>query len=696
MQGCNRDFNTVASAWMACTYDVCVTSYLSISNSDYNFCYDYINQQESYIWGLEKEAQVMQNYGCYGFVETVSQWNPKFILEGGYQYANFMQCNADLDRAYGMCNGAYLFDNANTKYMDCLKMACESADGVDIAECNNIIEINYKMIHSDNANFAFQIAQKTCENCNKDGMCQPENGETIDTCPDDCTNNGGGGVDPCDYNNMCSAGESHYNCPTDCHNDFWTYWSSTVNTNFQLIKGWGAASFEMCYPNLDQCFKGCYPYQDDALSTCADGIKACIGYVCQQIYTSGPVYDGCVNAGNDIKMIITDPGGSTAYEDGHRVGCGGSGSICGGNICSAGAICCTYQGSEVCSDSYGQCPQEGNQCGTGYCEIGESCCSNNVCSIGGVCPDSGGGGSCNGDGICDNGENADYCSSDCGCNYDGICQSGRGETIYTCGNDCGCNSNAICESQRGEAYGNCEDCSGNSGGFDPCPGGSMGMNGCEYPQPGSDCSSQLEGSYWTGTDCACPGSSRNLGNGRCEEGGGGGSTQCNGDSICQEGETQEGCPSDCPWGCNQNGLCDDANGEDFNNCPYDCKDATSGGNQDFSTSQWVSNLNSGFRVQQGYGYWADWSSCLNNVESCWSNCGNDYNSCILRFSECAVRTCYVYGGGTRAECVNTMYMIGSNIQGDDQAKWAYYAGQEKCISNARRLNQKPTHGYLRK
>jgi hypothetical protein len=87
---------------------------------------------------------------------------------------------------------------------------------------------------------------------------------------------------------------------------------------------------------------------------------------------------------------------------------------------------------------------------------------------------------------------------------------------------------------------------------------------------------------------------------------------------------------------------------------------------------------------------------LNDVESCWLICGNDFNNCISRFPDCALKTCNGYGGGMRSECINTMYMIGSNIQGDDQAKWAYYAGQERCISNARRLNQKPSHGYLRK
>ena len=221
----------------------------------------------------------------------------------------------------------------------------------------------------------------------------------------------------------------------------------------------------------------------------------------------------------------------------------------------------------------------------------------------------------------------------------------------------------------------------------------MGMNGCEYPQPGSHCASELEGSYWTGAECACPGSLQNLGNGRCEEGGGGGggaSAQCNGDSICQEGETQEGCPSDCPWGCNNNGNCDDANGEDFNNCPYDCKDPASGGSQDFSTAQWISTLNSGWTVQQGYGYWADWGNCLTSIESCWLNCGNDYRNCISRFPECAVRTCYVYGAGDRTECVLTMNVIGSKIPDNDQANLAYYTAQQSVCGdggNVRRLQR---------
>jgi hypothetical protein len=47
----------------------------------------------------------------------------------------------------------------------------------------------------------------------------------------------------------------------------------------------------------------------------------------------------------------------------------------------------------VCANPDGSCPQEGNQCGSGstYCELGETCCSGQVCSVNGVCPDSGGG-----------------------------------------------------------------------------------------------------------------------------------------------------------------------------------------------------------------------------------------------------------------------------------------------------------------
>ena len=556
---------------------------------------------------------------------------------------------------------------------------------------------------------------------------------------------------PCCGNGLCEAekGETFYTCRSDCPGTNYATlsWTSRWDGLLTAPQGYGYdADWTDAYNKFDYCLGSSCSVQ---LQDCANNWVSDTNSICGSVYVNQDK-DECINSVQSIYSFSISQawnalssaqnqngcnggvGGSTATTcggnqcsdgitsccsyHGNQVcansdgSCPQEGIYCGTGYCNVGESCCSYHGNQVCANSDGSCPQEGNLCGTVYCNIGESCCSDNVCSVAGACPNSGGGGggggSCNNNGICDSWENADYCLSDCGCNNDGTCQSERGESISNCWMDCGCNSNAICEPGRGEAIGNCEDCSSNGGGntgggFDPCPGGYMGPNGCEYPQPGSHCASELEGSYWTGAECACPGSSRNLGNGRCEEGGGGGgggdSTQCNGDSICQEGETQEGCPSDCPWGCNNNQICDDANGEDFNNCPYDCKDPSSG-IQDFSTSVWTSTYNSGWTVQQGYGYWANWYSCLTDIETCWSNCGNDYNSCIIRFPECAVRTCYGYGGGIRTECVNTMSMISSNIAGNDQATFAYQGAQQKaCGENnmVRRLNQK-SHGHLRK
>jgi hypothetical protein len=106
-------------------------------------------------------------------------------------------------------------------------------------------------------------------------------------------------------------------------------------------------------------------------------------------------------------------------------------------------------------------------------------------------------------------------------------------------------------------------------------------------------------------------------------------------------------------------------------------------------------LNSGLILQKGYGYNVNWEQCYNNMENCWSYCGYDKNSCIqTNYPECARTKCHVYGDAIVTDCINTAMMIASNLETSDQAQWAYYAGQEKCNSNARRLAQKP-HRRLR-
>jgi len=134
-------------------------------------------------------------------------------------------------------------------------------------------------------------------------------------------------------------------------------------------------------------------------------------------------------------------------------GGGSSGTTCGGNQCGENIIsCCPYHGSEVCQNLDGSCPLEGNQCGSNYCNVGEQCCSGNVCSI--ECTDSWNGDTGGGD-------------------------SGGGEAP--------------------------------SGGFDPCPGGTMGLYGCESSQP--RCESPRE---WSGTDCVCNSPYHDFG-GTCRE-----------------------------------------------------------------------------------------------------------------------------------------------------------------------------------
>jgi hypothetical protein len=72
-------------------------------------------------------------------------------------------------------------------------------------------------------------------------------------------------------------------------------------------------------------------------------------------------------------------------------GGGSSGTTCGGNPCGENIIsCCSWQGSDVCVNPDGSCPDQGNQCGSNYCNVGETCCSGNICNVNSDCSDSGG------------------------------------------------------------------------------------------------------------------------------------------------------------------------------------------------------------------------------------------------------------------------------------------------------------------
>ena len=163
--------------------------------------------------------------------------------------------------------------------------------------------------------------------------------------------------------------------------------------------------------------------------------------------------------------------------------------------------------------------------------------------------------------------------------------------------------------------------------------------------------------------------------------------------CCQEGEYQESCSTDCPYGCNNNGKCETANGENEYSCPSDCKSNT--GNQDFSTSTWYSQWNTALYSQQGFGYLADWSECYTNVESCWNTCGSDFKNCVQdNFPVCSRNKCNSYGDSQQNECINTGLMINNNLQ-DEQASFAYSSAQNSACGNiVRRLLQHP--GYLRK
>jgi hypothetical protein len=678
---CQYEFNSIVLNWISCAYSACDSVY-SGGTDDNILCSQFISSYENIVFNLQAEAQIMSTYGCYGWISMPFKWNVNMILHGGYKEANFENCEQFLVMNYVKCYQPKT--STDIDYINKCKDICNRItwlDSYDYTNCHTRIEENYNMLMSSDGDTAYYNAQNYgCSTCNENGSCdvnenystcpqdcpppnpcnnnwscEPSNGETTENCPQDCppTNpcNNNWSCEPsngedyincpndcqapmtCNNNWMCEDGESHSNCPTDCSNS-WALWVSTYNSALQIYSGYGIADFGTCFPNLESCFKGCEPYQTSSWYDCGNNLRSCMYDMCVNNYGSGISFDGCVNFAENAKGIVQGAEGSSAYNQGRMVGCSQTTNCNNNNICE----------SEN-GENTENCPQD--------CRPSNPCNNDLTCQSW-------------------NGETTENCPQDCPpfnpCNNNWSCETSIGETYENCPQDCPpnpCNNNWSCESWNGETYENCP-------------------QDCPPPNP---CNNNWSCETSIGeTHENCPQDCPNEG---------GGEPQCNNNGICEEGEIQETCTSDCPWGCNNNGVCQVENGEDERSCPTDCK--KNEGSDDFSTMTWTSYWNTAFTVQQGFGYLANWYSCLSDMETCWSSsCGISFEGCITPFVPCGRGTCSGYSSELRRECTETVTMISSNIQNDQQALFAYQSAQNQACGFGRRLNKNQSTKHLRR
>jgi hypothetical protein len=374
--------------------------------------------------------------------------------------------------------------------------------------------------------------------CDNDGAC--EYGETNEGCASDCQI----GADNACGNNSCEPGEDVGNCSVDCGSDASYCGDNVCNASEDSIN---------C---SSDCGVDCRSYND---SGACDSDAACFwainGGVC---YASAEV-DSCNNDYN--------------CDSWEHASCGdcATPAVCGNNVCDQGetADTCAYDcgggGGGYCGDyscnngeTSSTCPVDcggSSTCNT-YTTI-DACHSGTGCGwdvAASYCYNAGGGGGSCPEGFHYHSESGGYCMND-GENYDGTCYNSDGSQTITCptsgGNDSACDSYSP---ESCETYTNC---------FLYVDG--SGTSYCYYDSSG--CAAYSNESSCTTASCAW-----DLSYSTCYSGGGGGGGYC-GDYICNNGENNSTCPSDCGGGggggetCG-NGYC--GSGETESNCPSDC------------------------------------------------------------------------------------------------------------------------------
>ncbi len=353
-------------------------------------------------------------------------------------------------------------------------------------------------------------------------------GETVVTCPADCSVCGDGSCtgpedgiacsEDCSLtcgDGTCDPTEDNCNCPVDC--------GASICSDTICCVGDGEDSCTCTYDCGDDCGDGCCSGTETACTcpgdcnadVCGDG--CCTGTedpcTCPAECTSNSCGDGCCSGAED------------------KCGCPGD---CTADTCADG--CCT--GTE---DKCG-CPTDctADSCGDGCCTATETKCG---------CP-----GDCTadicGDGCCTGSEDKCACPGDC--------------TNDVCSDGCCTGS---------ESFGTCPaDCAAG------CPDGSC--NGsedkCSCP---ADCATDVCGDgCCTGTEdkCGCPAecTADNCGDGCCT----GSEDKCGcpadcttdvcGDGCCTGTEDKCGCPADCTVDVCGDGCC--TGSEDICSCAAEC------------------------------------------------------------------------------------------------------------------------------